>query len=66
MRLVAAEDLECGDLALVLRKPSGVWYARRADSSERPNAIAKTFIGQDDVCHWDPSDGTLIKGDEHG
>lgn len=65
MRLVAAEDIECGDLVLVLRNPRGVWYARKADPSERFNAIAKTFIGQDDVCYWDQSDGSLIKGDEH-
>jgi len=65
MRVTAAEDIECGDLIRVLRKPSGQWYARRADTSEQPNAIAKTFIGQDDMCHWDRADGSLTGENEH-
>lgn len=65
MIAIAREDIECDDLVVVSLVNDGRMYARKAVLSERANAVAMTFIGQDDLCCWDPLKGSLINGSHH-
>ena len=69
MKVVAMEDIEYGEDAVVRQnKQTGHWYARKAiiGADTKPNAVAASYIGQDEVCEWEKATGYIYSKMERG